>query len=311
MVMRMTGLSSGMDIESMVNKMLEVDRVPLNKLNAKKVKNEWLQDAYRAINTSIYPLRDTAQQLQYSYNWPSGTIDATGTKVYSQADKDAIYNKISDFVKSYNDSSITIKGKLSEKAERAYQPLTSEEKKAMSEDDIKNWEQKAKQGLLGSDQILTDAYSNFRSIATSDVESITDPAKPDSLADVGITTGIYDRSNPSTAGKLYVNSEKLKAAIEADPKAVIELFGGVAQKMFTETTNTIAKISSKAGSAGSVYNNVSTALGKIEADIEKKINILNAKINKKEDKYYLMFSTMEKAIANGNAQMSWLQSQFG
>ncbi|MDQ0116558.1 flagellar filament capping protein FliD [Paenibacillus harenae] len=317
MVMRLTGLSSGMDIDSMVTKMLEVDRLPLNKLNAKKVKNEWLQDAYRAVNTSLYPLRDMAQQMQYSYNWPSGS----GTpKTYSQEEKDAIFNKISEFVKVYNDSSISVKAKLEEKVERAYGPLTSDEKKAMSDDDIKTWESKAKQGLLSRDPLLTTAYNELRTSISTSVTSITDPTEPNSLASIGVTTGVYDRSNPSTAGKLYINSDQLKAAIEADPEAVIQLFtkqgtdfesSGIAQRFFESTTSTISKISAKAGSMGALYNSASTTLGKIEADIEKKIALLNDKINKKEDKYYLMFSTMEKAIANGNAQMSWLQSQFG
>ncbi|MNG41612.1 flagellar capping protein [compost metagenome] len=45
--------------------------------------------------------------------------------------------------------------------------------------------------------------------------------------------------------------------------------------------------------------------------IDIKVDDKNKILAKREDRYYQMFANMEKAIANGNAQMSWLSSQFG
>jgi len=50
---------------------------------------------------------------------------------------------------------------LTEERYRDYLPLTDDQKKAMSEDDIKLWEQKAKSGLLRSDSILENIVTNF------------------------------------------------------------------------------------------------------------------------------------------------------
>lgn len=53
MVMRIGGLASGMDIDSIVEKLMNAERAPLNKLNQKKTTYEWQRDAYRSVNTKL------------------------------------------------------------------------------------------------------------------------------------------------------------------------------------------------------------------------------------------------------------------
>jgi flagellar capping protein FliD len=316
LVTRITGLSSGMDIDGLVSKLMQAEQIPLDNLKKQKTKNEWLQDAYRAINTSIYPVRDQAKTLQYNYNWPTVTRDANGN--VDQSVVDAIYNKISGLISAYNDTTVALKTKIDETPDRNYQPLTSDEKKAMSDDDVANWEKKAQTGLLSRDSLVTKAYNDLRSDVTKPIEGL-EGATFSSLADIGITTGPYDKTNTSTAGKLYVDSDKLKAAIAQDPEAVIKMFTqhgtgdgrGIAQRIYEDMGNAMTQISNKAGSANGSYTTTATILGKQDADLDVKIAEMVEKINKKEDYYYSIFSTMEQAIANGNAQMSWLSSQFG
>ena len=54
--MRIGGLASGMDIDSIVEKLMMVERMPLDKLEQKKQTYEWQRDAYRDINTKLQTL---------------------------------------------------------------------------------------------------------------------------------------------------------------------------------------------------------------------------------------------------------------
>lgn len=56
MVMRVSGLASGMDIDDIVSKLMTAQRVPLDKLYQKKTYTEWQRDDYRMINTALSEL---------------------------------------------------------------------------------------------------------------------------------------------------------------------------------------------------------------------------------------------------------------
>jgi flagellar hook-associated protein 2 len=53
MVTRIGGLASGMDIDSIVEKLMQAEKAPLNKLQQQKQKYEWQRDAYRDVNTQL------------------------------------------------------------------------------------------------------------------------------------------------------------------------------------------------------------------------------------------------------------------
>ncbi|MET1032016.1 flagellar cap protein FliD N-terminal domain-containing protein, partial [Domibacillus tundrae] len=50
MVLRVGGLASGMDIESIVKNVMTAERMPLDKLKQKKQTLEWQRDQYREMN---------------------------------------------------------------------------------------------------------------------------------------------------------------------------------------------------------------------------------------------------------------------
>lgn len=58
MVMRVGGLASGMDIDSIVEKLMQAEKAPLNKLYQNKQKYEWQRDAYRDVNTKLKAFDD-------------------------------------------------------------------------------------------------------------------------------------------------------------------------------------------------------------------------------------------------------------
>ncbi|MCH7320656.1 flagellar filament capping protein FliD [Solibacillus sp. MA9] len=53
MVMRVGGLASGMDIDALVEKLMQAEKAPLNKLLQNKTRYEWQRDAYRGVNTKL------------------------------------------------------------------------------------------------------------------------------------------------------------------------------------------------------------------------------------------------------------------
>lgn len=53
MVNRVGGLASGMDIDALVEKLMNAERAPLNKLYQNKQTYEWQRDAYRSVNTKL------------------------------------------------------------------------------------------------------------------------------------------------------------------------------------------------------------------------------------------------------------------
>ncbi|WFD10030.1 flagellar filament capping protein FliD [Tepidibacter hydrothermalis] len=146
-------------------------------------------------------------------------------------DVDAVYDKIKGFVDKYNELIDKLNKKTSEKVYRDYKPLTAEEKKAMDDKDtVKLWEDKAKSGLLRNDEHITRILNSTR---TGLYESVyTDYTKhankePDNgkltgyshISQVGITTGKYQDK-----GKLKIDEDKLKEAIQNDVDGVMDLF---------------------------------------------------------------------------------------
>ncbi|WP_053365299.1 flagellar filament capping protein FliD [Bacillus sp. FJAT-27245] len=87
-VTRITGLASGLDTESIVKKLMDVERIPLNQLKQKQQKQTWLLDSYRQLNSDFLAFRNSTlfnMKLSSSYNTfevassLSNAITGTGT----------------------------------------------------------------------------------------------------------------------------------------------------------------------------------------------------------------------------------------
>lgn len=67
--MRIGGIASGFDTEQIVNQLMEVERIPLDRIYQQKVRAEWQREEYRTFNTKIASFRDLVfnMQLQSTY----------------------------------------------------------------------------------------------------------------------------------------------------------------------------------------------------------------------------------------------------
>ena len=50
--LRIGGLASGMDIDGIVSELMTAERMPLDKIEQKKIYTEWQRDDYRTMNTA-------------------------------------------------------------------------------------------------------------------------------------------------------------------------------------------------------------------------------------------------------------------
>lgn len=243
----------------------------------------------------------------------TGTSASETVSVNIASDTDAIYDSIKTFVDLYNTTIDQVNSKLSQERDRDYLPLTDEEREGLTDEQEKQWEEKAKTGLLRSDTLLTGIVSSIRSDLASIVSNTG--SSYNSLASIGIATGDYTEK-----GKLYIDDEdKLKEAISADPDAVMNLFTkssevegeeGLAARVYDDLNSGINQLISKAGS-GSSYTTVdNSTLGEKITDYEEQIDIWDDRLQDMEDRYYTQFTAMETALNRMSQQSSWLTQMF-
>ncbi|MGG4264120.1 flagellar hook-associated protein 2 [Peribacillus simplex] len=253
---------------------------------------------------------------------PSNTFQINGAEITvkqkttetvtfsSTADVDAILDTITQFVNKYNEIIKTVQDKTGEAKYRAFTPLTTEQKKAMTEDEVKLWEEKAKSGTLKSDSTLKSLLTTMRTSLYTSVDGITGK---NNLSSLGITT----TKNYLDGGKLTIDEDKLRAAISEDPNGIYDMFmangtekseKGLARRLRDDIESSMKVITEKAGKAGYVNNNFT--IGKLVDGLDKRISTFEAKLTKLEARYYNQFTAMEKAIQKANSQSASLASYF-
>ncbi|KGR76466.1 flagellar filament capping protein FliD [Ureibacillus sinduriensis] len=238
----------------------------------------------------------------------------------SSTDTDNMVDKIKKFVETYNGLVTTINGKLKETYNRNYPPLTEEQKEEMSEDEIEKWEKKAQTGLLRNDSILTNGLYSMRRTFTDAVGGLGD-ATINSLAEIGITTS----STTSDGGKLIINEDKLRTAIEKNADQVASIFTktgtakdvskgitedtrGIAQRLRDELKGFTGAIEKKAGKASAT--NQTYTIGKRLDEVKTRIDAWVDKLKNIESRYWKQFTAMETAINKANSQSSIFQTGY-
>ena len=229
----------------------------------------------------------------------------------TSTDVDQVYNMVKAFIKSYNEILETMNTKYSAKAAKGYEPLTSEEKDAMSEDEVKKWEDKIKDSLLRRDGTLNSLISTMRQslLTTTKVDG-----KSYSLSSFGIVTS----SDYTEGGKLHLKGDPdddtygaekdlLKVALEENPDAVMKTLSEAGAKLYEALKEKMAR--SSLSSALTFYND--KQMSSEQTSYKKQISEMQNKLTKLEDKYYKRFTKMEKAMAKMNSQTSSIMSLTG
>lgn len=233
--------------------------------------------------------------------------DTTDSEVSFIVDRniDATVDKIVSFINEYNTLIGKLQSLVSEKTYRAYPPLTDEQKSQMNEKDIELWEEKAKSGLLRNDADISSLLTRMRSAFSTVVEGLGI-----SPAAVGLTTGAYYDN-----GKITIDTEKLRAALENNPDKVRDLFiqnpSGEPGEKFGKS-GLILRISDALLSY--TQKATSNTLSGIEnqiSDYKDKLDSLSDKLAAKESALWRKYAAMEKALAALYNQQSWMAAMTG
>jgi len=242
-------------------------------------------------------------------------VQSTGTtNVGIQTDADKIVSSVKKFIEDYNTILSSINTKVTEKRDTDYMPLTDDQKEAMSDDDEKIWTVKVKTGLLHNDSTLQTLANSMRNAFASKIPSLT--GKYTSASSLGISTSVDYTEN----GKLYLDEDKLKAALQEDPDAVYKIFGtdsatdsddGIAVKLTAMLKTASDDIVKQAGITASTKTDITSVLGKQYKEYTTQLTALNKKLIKMENQYYNKFNAMEEALSKINQQSSYVTSLLG
>ncbi|MDV9184632.1 MULTISPECIES: flagellar hook-associated protein 2 [Bacillus] len=258
----------------------------------------------------------TINGIKYTLN--SVTDSNKTVTINSTTDTDGIFNNIKDFVDKYNTLIKSANEKVTESKYRDYKPLTDEQREAMTDKQIEQWEAKAKSGLLRSDSTLQNGLAEMRLDLYS---TVTIDGKKYQLADFGIETS----DSYTDQGKLVIKDEaKLKQKITENPALVAKLFNadspdtaktknpeeqGIARRLKDTLNKMQTQISKQAGTESSV--STSFAIGKSLNEIETNISNMKTKLDDIETRYYKKFSALDTALEKLNSQSSYLTSMLG
>lgn len=285
----------------------------------------------------------TIEGVTYKLQEMASGADPISATVTVSSNPDELFEKIKGFVDKYNELVGLINTKLNEERFRDYEPLTSEQKAEMSENEIKLWEEKARSGLLRNDSTLSSILNNMRRALYDAIYS--DASDSDSklslhLSSIGITTS----SNYKDGGKLVIDEQKLKNAIINNPDEVVQLFAkddsgisyyntlsdsskkserykesGLAVRLSDIIQDNIRVIGNSNGQKGALLEKAgmigdsseyTNLLYKEIKSYDKSIYEMTIKLIEKENSYYNMFAAMEDALNKMYSQSSWLAAQF-
>lgn len=246
----------------------------------------------------------------YDFTVKAPSAASSTTTVTAVKDTKKIIETVKSFVSEYNNLIASINSELSETRNRGFDPLSSDEKKEMTDDEIEQWQAKARNGTLRNDSTLSQLLSELRTATTSLVQGIK---LPDGTSiSIGITTGSY-----AEKGKLVLDEDKLLKALESNPDEVSNLFSnsttGVFNKMTKSTMTALTRLATKAGT--SLTNADATAsflesslLSKEIKGMKTREELMQKRLEVIESMYYKQFSAMESAINKFNSQSSALTS---
>ncbi len=245
-----------------------------------------------------------------TYNLLNKTQPGESVTVSVSQNVDAVVDKVKKFVESYNKLIDNLQEKYSTQHDKDYDPLTKEQEKSMSEEQIKRWNEKAKGGLLYHNTYLGRLISKMRESVYTPVASVE--SKYNSASTIGITTQVGNNK-----GHLTLDEDKLKKALADDPDCVYRIFGSMDEKDDFKNSGVSMRLSqvaldsmkeiSKEGGIKADWDDSST-LGNLIRQQKQKMKDFKNLLDDFQDQLYKKYDAMESALQQMN---SMYNSLFG
>lgn len=251
-----------------------------------------------------------------TFNTGSATAEG-GVSFTASADTEKVTETVKKFIEAYNAMIDEVRTQVTTKPDSNYGPLTEDQKNEMNETSIKNWEDKAKEGILYNSSALKDLDNATQGIFSS---MMMNGVSYDDLEKIGISFS----DDYTAGGKIVFDEEKFKTAMESDPEKVSDLFTGThgivntidstlstyATRYASKNGNSYGVLIEEAGSEKLSLTLTNNSIYKELKDMQETITNLQSQLSTEQDRYISQFTQMETLINQMNSQSSYL-SQLG
>lgn len=237
--------------------------------------------------------------------------------ITTSANVQGMYDTIKDFLKQYNELIKEMDTLYNADSAKGYEPLTDDEKDAMTDTEIEKWEKKIKDSILRRDDTLSSVMS-LMTTAMSKSFTLSN-GKTYSLSSFGIKTQGYFAAEENEGSVFHIdgdpddeltsgNADKLMTALQEDPDSVQEFFQQLTGN-FYKVLNDKMGTSTKNHSIYTIYNDKTMQTEYDE--YTKTIKKWEDKVASMEEYYYNKFSAMETALSKLQSQTSALSGLLG
>lgn len=251
-----------------------------------------------------------------TFNTGSATAEG-GVRFTASADTEKVTETVKKFIEAYNAMIDEVRTQATTRPDSNYKPLTDDQKKEMNENSIKNWEDKAKEGILYNSSALKDLDNATQGIFSS---MMMNGVSYDDLEKIGISFP----DDYTAGGKIEFDEEKFKTAMDSDPEKVSDLFTGThgivntidstlstyATRYASRNGNSYGVLIEEAGSEKLSLTLTNNSIYKELKDMQETITNLQSQLSTEQDRYISQFTQMETLINQMNSQSSYL-SQLG
>ena len=251
-----------------------------------------------------------------TFNTGSATAEG-GVSFTASADTEKVTETVKKFIEAYNAMIDEVRTQVTTKPDSNYGPLTEDQKNEMNETSIKNWEDKAKEGILYNSSALKDLDNATQGIFSS---MMINGVSYDDLEKIGISFS----DDYTAGGKIVFDEEKFKTAMDSDPEKVSDLFTGThgivntidstlstyATRYASKNGNSYGVLIEEAGSEKLSLTLTNNSIYKELKDMQETITNLQSQLSTEQDRYISQFTQMERLINQMNSQSSYL-SQLG
>jgi flagellar capping protein FliD len=286
------------------------------------------------------------EQESNSFEIEGLRINLTGNAAVGQTfninttqDVDDVMEMIRDFVEQYNNLIRYLNALHTTPRPRAgnsvrgafFEPLTDEQREAMSDREIERWEEQARTGLHHRDDVLRQIHNDLRRMVQEPVR-IGD-GQYMRLSNIGITTG-YGSGSERLIGMLQIDEAMLRNALETRGEDVERMFTQSPMAAGSQATRNARLADPRSGIATRVDDIISNAIsingslferagreGGVAAtdnrmsrqirDYDDRIFQMQQWLTRRENHFFMMFARMENAMAQANAQMDSLWAFAG
>ena len=251
-----------------------------------------------------------------TFNTGSATAEG-GVRFTASADTEKVTETVKKFIEAYNAMIDEVRTQATTRPDSNYKPLTDDQKNEMNETSIKNWEDKAKEGILYNSSALKDLDNATQGIFSS---MMINGVSYDDLEKIGISFP----DDYTAGGKIEFDEEKFKTAMDSDPEKVSDLFTGThgivntidstlstyATRYASRNGNSYGVLIEEAGSEKLSLTLTNNSIYKELKDMQETITNLQSQLSTEQDRYISQFTQMETLINQMNSQSSYL-SQLG